>query len=100
MMQLKEFIKFKPFVLLIISIITILGSAGVAYGNYLLTAMANALKAWDSQKFVFTAILMPIIAISGRLVQYWATYYYTKIEQAYLHDLRKKQYFIIIIVIH
>lgn len=68
----------------------IIGSAGTAYGNYLLTPMANALKANNNSQFIMWIVATILFNIVGRFLQFIASYAFTIQQEHYTHDLRKR----------
>lgn len=89
-MSIKAFFKWNlPATILIMAAI-IIGSAGTAYGNYLLTPMANALKANNNSQFIMWIVATILFNIVGRFLQFIASYAFTIQQEHYTHDLRKR----------
>lgn len=89
-MSIKNFLKWNLLTSILIIGAIIIGSAGTAYGNYLLTPMANALKDNHNSQFILLIGATIIFNIVGRSLQYIASYAFTIQQEHYTHDLREK----------
>lgn len=89
-MSIKAFFKRNLLATILIMGAIIIGSAGTAYGNYLLTPMANALKSNHNSQFILLIGATILFNIVGSVLQYIASYAFTIQQQHYTHDLREK----------
>ena len=88
--MIKSFFKSNYKYTFIFIVSTVIGGALVAYGSYGWTPATDSLKNLDTKKFVLWIILIVVTSAGGRVMQFLAGYLFTKQEQEYFHNLRKK----------
>lgn len=88
--MIKSFFKSNYKYTFIFIVSTIIGGALVAYGSYGLTPATDSLKNLDTKKFILWIVVITIASAGGRVLQFSAGYLFTKQEQEYFHNLRKK----------
>lgn len=75
--------------LLVISSVLV-GSVIVGIADNLLTPSGNALRQQDLRKFVWLMLISTGLSIIGGVIKYCANYFYTKEQQLYIHQVRKR----------
>lgn len=88
--MIKQFYKSNIRSTFTVILMALVGGACVAYGSYVLTPATNALRRLETNQFLILIVATMIFSSLGRVLQYFAGYVFSKQEQAYFHDLRKK----------
>lgn len=89
-MSIKKLLKTNIWLSVMIIIFTLIGSGILAAGNNLLTPSGNALKNGNLKGFLFLIVFSIIASASGGVIKYLSNYFYTKLQQAYVHNVRSK----------
>lgn len=89
-MKLANYFKNNTKGLILVTTMVFIGCGLTAYGNYILTPMANSVKNNNIIQFLFYLSIMLLSVMASYILRYTAEYIYTTCEQKYIHTIRKR----------